>query len=112
MVAFLAALLLVLPVAAGADAVFEAFPNLPDFSSPVGVRDPMDGTDRLFVPQLGGVVYVFANDPAASTRSVFLDISGEFAGSAGESGLFDIAFHPKYKTNHYCYVTYALDNPR
>jgi hypothetical protein len=112
MIAILAALLLgLLPAAAGADAVFEAFPGLPDFTFPVGVVDAMDGTNRLFVPQLGGVVYVFANAPAVSTRDVFLDISSEFASSL-EGELLCLAFHPKFKTNRYCYVTYTVGNPR
>ena len=110
MVAILAAFLLALPGAASPGHLANAFPGLPDFDSPVGVVDPMDGTNRLFVPQLGGKIYVFENDSTVVNRSVFLDVSGEF-GAAG-AGLLGLAFHPAYANNGYCYVTYTVDNPR
>ena len=111
MIAILAALLLAIPTATRADYVFDAFPALPDFAYPVGVVDPLDGTDRLFVPELAGRVYVIQNDPAVSARSLFLDISSEFSVDA-QGGLLGLAFHPSYETNGYCYVTYTVDNPR
>ena len=111
LIAILTALVLVMPATTRAGDVFEAFPDLPDFAMPVGILDPMDGTDRLFVPELGGRVYVFQNDRGVSSRSLFLDISAEFT-IVGESGLLGLAFHPSYGTNGYCYVTYVVDSPR
>lgn len=111
MVPVLAAFLLALPGAASADYIAEAFPRLPDFVKPVGIVDPMDGTNRLFVPQLDGEIYVFKNDSTIVDRSVFLDISDEVP-VTGEGGLLGLAFHPAYENNGYCYVTYTADNPR
>jgi glucose/arabinose dehydrogenase len=104
-------LLLAVPASARADTVFEAFPGLPDFAYPVAVVDPMDGTRRLFVAELGGRIYVFQNDAAVSSRALFLDISAEFT-IAGEGGLLGLAFDPSYATSGHCYVTYTVDNPR
>jgi glucose/arabinose dehydrogenase len=90
---------------------FNAFPDLPAFSAPMGVVDPFDGTDRLFVPERAGLIYAFNNDPTVSTRTLFLDISGLLTTST-EGGLLGLAFHPDYETNRYFYVTYTAESPR
>jgi glucose/arabinose dehydrogenase len=86
--------------------IARAFPNLPLFSSPINIEDPGDGTDRLFVAERAGPIYVFQNDPSVSQRSLFLDLS-TLVTVAGECGLLGLAFHPNYETNRYFYVCYV-----
>jgi hypothetical protein len=108
---FIVLLLVFLPGFVRASYVFNAFPDLPSFNSPIGIEDPMDGTDRLFVVQRSGSIYVFDNDATANTRTLFLDISTQLT-TAGEGGLLGLAFHPDHETNRYFYVTFTAENPR
>ena len=93
-----------------ANYVFPAFPGLPAFSSPIGVEDPMDGTDRLFVLERAGRIYEFQNDPTVKTRSLFLDISADVV-TTFEGGLLGLAFHPQYESNGFFYVVFTAANP-
>jgi glucose/arabinose dehydrogenase len=90
--------------------VFPAFPKLPSFSSPIGIEDPLDGTDRLFVIERVGAIYVFQNDPTTQTRTLFLDISSDVT-TVGEGGLLGLAFHPQYETNRFFYVVFSAPTP-
>ncbi len=81
------------------------FPNL-SFSSPVGLYDPNDGTNRLFVVQQNGLIKVFENNANVTDASTFLDISSEIT-YGGERGLLGLAFHPNYTSNGYFYVDYT-----
>lgn len=110
-IAFLLLLILVLPGAVYADYVFDAFPHLPSFYMPIGVEDPMDGTNRLFILKRGGSIYVIKNDPTATIPRLFLDISGQLT-TTTEGGLLGLAFHPDYENNRFFYVTYTAENPR
>jgi glucose/arabinose dehydrogenase len=105
-----AALLLFAARPARANYVFPAFPGLSSFSSPTGVEDPMDGTDRLFVVERAGTIQVFQNDPTTRIRSLFLDISADVT-TATEGGLLGLAFHPQYETNRFFYVVFTAANP-
>jgi len=87
-----------------------AFPHL-TFSQPVGICGAVDGTNRLFVVDQPGVIWVFENSQNASSSRVFLDISTRVLFS-GEQGLLGLAFHPNYTENGYFYVDYVADNPR
>ena len=102
---------LLAPGVALATYVFNAFPDLPSFVLPIGIEDPMDGTDRLFIAQRGGLIYVIQNDPAVSTRTLFLDISSQLS-TFGEGGLLGLAFHPDYESNRFFYVTFTAESPR
>jgi glucose/arabinose dehydrogenase len=82
-----------------------AFPNL-SFTSPVGLYDPNDGTNRLFVVQQNGFIKVFENNENVSEVSTFLDISSEIT-YGGERGLLGLAFHPNYTSNGHFYVDYT-----
>ncbi|HXF99601.1 MAG TPA: PQQ-dependent sugar dehydrogenase [Bacteroidota bacterium] len=84
-----------------------AFPNLPAFNYPVELVHAGDGTNRFFVAQQRGIIYVFNNTPNVSTRKVFLDISDRVSQSGGETGLLGLAFHPNYENNGYFYVNYT-----
>jgi glucose/arabinose dehydrogenase len=105
------AVLLLLPASARAVDVAPAFPNLPAFDSPIGIQDPFDGTDRLFVVERDGRIYVIQNDAAVAQRSLFLDIRG-LVTTQTEGGLLGLAFHPNYESNGRFYVVYTNDNPR
>ena len=82
-----------------------AFPNL-SFTNPVGLYDPNDGTNRLFVVQQNGLIKVFENNENVTNASTFLDISSEIT-FGGERGLLGLAFHPNYTSNGIFYVDYT-----
>jgi len=107
----LLASILIAPGAARATYIFDAFPKLAAFDNPIGVEDPMDGTDRLFIAQRAGLIYVIRNDPTVTTKTQFLDISALLT-TTTEGGLLGLAFHPNYENNGFFYVTYTAENPR
>jgi glucose/arabinose dehydrogenase len=77
-------------------------------SSPIGVVNAGDGTNRLFViEQRGTVRAVNANGSLAS--GFFLDIRNGPAGLAtgGERGLLGLAFHPSFESNRKLFVYYT-----
>jgi len=98
------------PPALGKYTVVQAFPNIPAITNPVELTAPNDGTSRIFVVSVKGVIYEFAGTADAATRNTFLDITGKVA-SGGELGLLGLAFSPDYKTNGYFYVNYTRRNP-
>ncbi len=83
----------------------KAFPNL-TFSNPVGIYDPEDGTDRLFVVEQAGDIQVFENNRSVTGYTTFLDWSSEVS-TGGERGLLGLAFHPNYTSNGYFYIYYT-----
>ncbi len=93
------------------EALVEAFPEL-SFDRPVDLQHAGDGTDRIFVVEQRGVISVFPNDPEASDKTEFLDISGRVDDSANEMGLLGLAFHPNFESNGYFYVNYTASSPR
>ena len=82
------------------------FSNL-RFSRPLFITYPNDGSNRLFLVEQGGKIYVFKNQPTTRTRTVFLDLSKKVSRRSNEEGLLGLAFHPNYKTNGYFYVYYS-----
>ena len=88
-----------------------AFPNL-GFSRPIFLTSAGDGTNRLFVAEQGGTIYVFPNraDVTSGERTMFLDLAVSRAGN--EEGLLGLAFDPDYATNRRFYVYYSLSSPR
>ena len=68
-----------------------------------------DGSDRVFVGEQWGQIFVLKNDQAATEGKVFLDIRKrvQYADNMNEEGLLGIAFHPKYKENGHFYVYYV-----
>ena len=59
---FSARLLIFLPIIATSQvAIEEAFPNL-YFTEPVDLQHAPDGTNRIFVLEQRGTIYVFQND--------------------------------------------------
>ena len=88
-----------------------AYPNLPTFSLPIELVNAGDGTNRMFLVQQRGIIYVFENSPTVSTRNVFLDLSDRVSQSGSETGLLGLAFHPDYRDNGYFYVNYTGGSP-
>ena len=84
----------------------EAFPNL-SFTNPLNIQHAGDQTNRLFVEEQGGMIYVFEKDSATTEKSVFLDISDKITDTGSEQGLLGLAFHPECETNGTFYVNYT-----
>jgi glucose/arabinose dehydrogenase len=91
--------------------IVRAYPNL-SFDSPLSIQRAPGDTTHLYVAQQGGIIRVFdASDPAASTSSVFLDLTDRTRAN-GEQGLLGLAFDPDYATNGFVYVDYSANaNP-
>ncbi len=77
------------------------------FEDPVYVTNAGDGSDRLFVAELRGVVSVVVDGQALDEP--FLDISEIVRDEDGEQGFFAVAFHPDYSTNGYFYAVYTKE---
>ncbi len=90
--------------------VENAFPNL-TFVRPVDLQNPGDGTNRLFVVEQRGIIWVFQNGPNVTQKKVFLDIQDRTSPGSGEKGLLGLAFHPDYPDSGYFYVDYTADSP-
>jgi uncharacterized repeat protein (TIGR03806 family) len=82
-----------------------AFPNL-RFDESLFLTHAGDGSDRIFVVEKGGVVYVFENNPSVTSAEKFLDISARLSG-VGETGLLSLAFHPDFAENKKFYISYC-----
>jgi len=91
-------------------AVTPAFPHLL-FARPVFATHCGDGSDRVFVVEQSGRILVFANDRAAASARVFLDIRDRVTASDGELGLLGLAFAPDYAQSGVFYVDYTTANP-
>ena len=81
----------------------EAFSGL-SFENPIGLASAPGETNRLFVLEQGGLVYVITN-LASPTRTLFLDVRPIFNGCEG--GLLGLAFHPGFQSNGYFFVCYT-----
>jgi glucose/arabinose dehydrogenase len=99
-----------------------AFPNLqwegwkaetedgkPNPQRPIVLTHAGDASNRVFVADEHGVVYVFPNDPKATKAKIFLDLRDRvvYDDKTNEEGFLGMAFHPKYKENGEIYVYYT-----
>ena len=78
------------------------------FNSPAVLTNAGDGTNRLFVADQTGIVYVVENDVLLSEP--FLDISDkivDLSPAYDERGLLGITFHQEYENNGKFYVYYS-----
>ena len=78
------------------------------FNSPVVFTNAGDGTNRLFVADQIGIIYVIDND--ILLKEPFLDISDKIVGLSSaydERGLLGACFHPDYENNGKLYVYYS-----
>lgn len=86
------------------DAVFSGL----SFDFPLLLTHAGDGTDRLFVIEKGGRIYVFKDDPAMTEAKVFINLYVPVKASFSEAGLLGLAFHPDYENNGRFYVHYTF----
>jgi uncharacterized repeat protein (TIGR03806 family) len=77
------------------------------FNYPVAVRSPFGETNRVFVVEQAGKIYVITN-LTSPTRTVFLDLSRQVL-VGPIAGLFALAFHPGFATNGLFFVGYNLN---
>ena len=89
----------------------DAYPNLPNFANAVEIVKANDGTNRLFVVQQRGLIFVFEDSPTVSTRKTFIDLSSVVSQSGSETGLLGLAFHPNYAQNRKFFVYYTTGSP-
>jgi len=78
------------------------------FNSPLYATSPKDGTDRLFVVDQIGVIYVIQDSELSSQP--FLDIQHKIVDldpTYDERGLLGLAFHPDYENNGRLFVYYS-----
>ena len=100
---------LLFSIAASQVVIEEAFPNLV-FAEPLDLQYAADGSERLFVVEQQGTIYVFENDAFVMDKTMFLDIRDRVV-FQGERGLLGLAFHPDYGNNGYFFVNYTAPNP-
>ena len=85
-------------------------PTYPNMIAPVDVPTDIqhagDGSGRLFVSQLSGLIYLFPADSLATEASVFLDIEDRVV-AVENLGLLGFSFDPDYASNGYFYVKYS-----
>ena len=81
-----------------------------DFNRPLYITHAGDGTNRLFLLEQSGKIWIF-NDGSQSAQP-FLDISGIISPSAlgtgfTEQGLLGLAFHPEFESNGVFFINYT-----
>jgi glucose/arabinose dehydrogenase len=75
------------------------------FSQPLFVTHANDGSNRLFIVDQPGRIWLIENGEVAATP--FLDIRGRVNDQSNEQGLLGLAFHPDYSDNGYFFVNYT-----
>ena len=92
----------------------DALPGIP-FKQPLAIASPPGEKDRLFIVEKGGQIQVITGYPEKPSKSVFLDMPKILAkkgtgglGTEGEWGVLGLAFHPRFSTNGFLFVTYNL----
>ena len=87
--------------------VVDALPGV-TFSAPTSMESPPGETNRLYVAERGGRIWVVPDLTApAPTKQLFLDLSTIVNDDGNELGMKGLAFHPGFLTNHYFFVTYC-----
>ncbi|MEM9722779.1 MAG: PQQ-dependent sugar dehydrogenase, partial [Bacteroidota bacterium] len=94
--------------------VENAFPNI-DFLDPLDMRH-YPGTNRFLVAGKGGHIWTFENNPNASSKTMFLDLSDSVK-IAGDGGLLGVIFHPEFgqsgsPNRGYVYIYYRYLHDR
>ncbi len=74
------------------------------FELPTHVAFSHDGTNRLFVAERFGKIFIIEN--GIRRDEPFLDLTDRVFADGLETGLFSIVFHPNYAQNGYFYVSY------
>jgi glucose/arabinose dehydrogenase len=74
-------------------------------TSPIGLENALDGSERLFAIEQPGLIRIIQNGNLLPTP--FLDIRSKVGSSGSEQGLLGLAFHPRYLENGYFFVNYT-----
>lgn len=85
----------------------------PDYIKRGGTRTveyPPNDSSYLYMPEQGGRIVRFPNNPNASTRTVVLNRTSLFTGlvQEGHWGFMDIAFHPDFENNGQLFLAYTI----
>jgi glucose/arabinose dehydrogenase len=72
--------------------------------APLAIAAPNDGSDRLFVAEQGGRIWLIRDGTRAETA--FLDIADRVR-AGGEQGLLGLAFHPTFPEDPRFFVYYS-----
>jgi glucose/arabinose dehydrogenase/mono/diheme cytochrome c family protein len=91
------------PVVASDWSTVLAFPNLA-FLNPVGLT-AIPGTNKLIVWEREGKIWVFDNNPAATTKTLLVDMSPNTQGW-DDSGMLGVAVHPDFASNRQIFLWY------
>lgn len=93
--------------------VRRVYPKLA-FANPVEIAFA-PGTNRAFVAEQYGKVFSFPYDGKASQADLLVDLAeiekGDMArlpNCTGYDSTYGLAFHPRFATNHYCYICYTF----
>ena len=78
---------------------------------PIIVTNAADNSNRLFVADQRGKIYVFQNSQDVTESKVFLDIRDrvQYKDNENEEGFLGMAFHPMYKQNGEFFVYYTTN---
>ena len=82
----------------------ELVPVASNFTNPLDIQQPNDGSGRLFIVEQGGRIKIIQNGNVL--RIPYLDVSSLIV-SGGEEGLLGLAFHPNFSQNGCFYVNYT-----
>jgi len=77
-------------------------------TAPIGIADPNDGTERLFIQEQQGIIQVM--DASGALRTPLLDLRAqllELEDGFEERGLLGFALHPDFARNGRVYVSYS-----
>jgi uncharacterized repeat protein (TIGR03806 family) len=85
-----------------------AFARLPKFNQPYDLAHA-PGTDRLFVAERHGKIYSFVNNKDVAKADLALELPGvkQPKGPPSSPSIHGIAFHPKFASNGYFFVTWV-----
>jgi len=91
-------------------ALTDAFPGV-TFSSPVLVLQAPGETNRMFVVEQSGQIFT-VNTSGTAVKTLFADLRNIVDSGPNEAGLLGMAFHPKFASNGFVFVSYTTsDNP-
>lgn len=85
----------------------KVYPNIATITPVALAKRP--GVPKWYAVEQKGRIVSWDDNPAATTTSVVLDLTGKVDTQSTESGLLGLAFHPKFAQNGYAYVYYAHD---
>jgi glucose/arabinose dehydrogenase len=78
------------------------------FSRPVAIAQQPGETNRLFIVEQAGNIYVITN-LAAPTKTLFMNLTSRVRYVNNEEGLLGMAFHPDWRNNGYFYLFFTTD---